>query len=574
MTRVSRLALAAVALTALVALSGGAPGVGAAGAAAGAPPWETAGPYPSRYDLRTALPGYALLSPVRQQLNFSTCWVMAATGSLEAATLRAEGTTRQYSPNNLADHMGSRLVFEGMAPGELAAAYYARWEGPVLERSDPYPRPGDSPAYLRAVRHVQEVLFLPRRSGPLDNDAVKWAITTYGGVDAAAYFHTQAEYKSWNGSDGAWAYYSDVSGELNHHVLCVGWDDAYPASRFLAGHRPPGDGAFLIKNSWGPDFADHGYLWVSYYDVNFGRALTVFDGVEPRDDYDAIYQHDALGRSRWVDARGQAVGAGGGQAWYASRYTCSGSGDVTAVAFYTPVAGSSYEVRVAGSVKDVTGAPAAASGVLAVAGYHTVRLERPVAVAAGDVFVAAVRVTTPGWTHPVPVEAASALIAPRGRAGQSYISADGASWTDLTSLPGLAAADVCLKAFVDDPAGAGDTRPPRAAVRGGAFRPGSVIKVRWKLSDPAFSSASAIVVLTVRNAAGKVVARRRLPAVVVGERGVWELRANWPRGSYTVRGRAYDVAGRRQPSASRAAVVVRGAAVEGARVGSARPHRR
>ena len=78
--------------------------------------------------------------------------------------------------------------------------------------------------------------------------------------------------------------------------------------------------------------------------MSFGKALAVFDGVESVDDYDAIYQYDALGRSGWI-------GAGGGEsAWYASRFSGAGSGDVAAVSFYTPVPGTEYEVRIAGSV--------------------------------------------------------------------------------------------------------------------------------------------------------------------------------------------------------------------------------
>ncbi len=553
------LLVVAIALASLVALSGGLPsGAEGAGAAAGStPPWDTAAPFPPAYDLRTE----GRVTPVRQQYSYSTCWIMAATASLESATLTAEHRpfdfTVDFSENNLADNMASRLVYEGRAPSELAAAYYARWEGPVLESSDPYPRPGQSPDYLRAARHVQEVLFLPQRTAWNDNAAVKWAVMTYGGVDAAAYFHTQPEYGYWNA--GTSAYYSDVSGELNHHILCIGWDDAYKASNFLPENRPPGDGAFLIKNSWGTDFADHGYLWVSYYDVNFGKALAVFDGVEPVANHDAIYQHDALGRSGWVDALGRTAGAGGESAWYASRYRCAGSGDVTAVSFYTPVPGTAYEVRVAGSVAGIASAPAVASGAVAVGGYHTVPLEQPAAVTAGHIFVVAVHVTTPGWPEPVPVERPSELISPRGRAGQSYVSADGSSWKDLTALAGLSRADVCLKAFVDAP-GAGDTRPPHVDVSGGVVRRGDSMVVRWRLSDPAFSSASAIIVFKLRDAVGRVVAQRRVPAVMVGERGTWGLKATWPAGTYTVTGRAYDVAGRRQPAASRAAVRVRGAA--------------
>ena len=102
-------------------------------------------------------------------------------------------------------------------------------------------------------------------------------------------------------------------------------------------------------------------------------------------------------------------------------------------------------------------------------------------------------------------------------------------------------------------------------VAGGVVRRGATAEVRWRLTDPAFSSASAIVVLTVRDDGGGVVARRRIPAVAVGERGTWSFRAAWPAGRYHVSGRAYDVAGMRQATASQATIVVRGSGAAAAR---------
>ncbi len=540
MTHPARTALLLILAVALCAgLSGGLPSAGRAGV----PPWGPAGPFPERYDLRDE----GLVTAVLEQKGFSTCAFMAATCALESSLLRSEGVLLDLSVNNLANHTGSLLRFEGMAPSELAAAYYARWEGPVPARDDPYPRPGESPDYLRAVRHVQEILFLPPREGPYDNDAVKWAVSAYGAVDAAMDFSADAEDGFWNVDTRS--YYS-TRDELDHHVSCVGWDDAYPASRFAT--RPPGDGAFLIKNSWGTDWGDDGYFWISYHDAGFGDALAVFSRVAAADDFDAIYQYDALGRSGWA-------GLGGERAWYANRFRCAGSGAVTAVAFYTPVPGAAYEVRVAGSVSGVSAAPVAAAGTVAVPGYHTVRLERPAAVTTGSTFVAAVRVTTPGWAQPVPVERHSELIAPRARRGQSYVSADGLAWTDLVTRPGDARSNVCLKAFVDAP-GDGDTRPPRVSVVASDAGEDGRASVRWALADPAFSSASAVVVLEARDGKGTLLSKRRIPAVAVGERGLWTLPAGWPDGAYTVSGRAYDVAGNRQTAPVVAVVVIRDAA--------------
>jgi len=531
LTTVAAAALALVAAAAALSLAARLPAEvhGRPAPTVAAPPWEAGGELPRSFDLRTL----GWVTPVREQQGYSTCWVMACTGALESRVVRETGSAPDYSENNLANHMASRLFFEGMAPAELALAYWARWEGPVPERDDPYPAPLGSPTFLRAARHVEDVLFLPPRRGPLDNDAIKWALMTYGAVDAEMAW----EKEDWNPDTNA--YYAS-GGTPDHHVLCVGWDDDFPASRFRT--RPPGDGAFLIKNSWGTDFGADGYFWLSYYDAVFGRRTMVVARTARRDDFDAVYQYDALGRSAWW-------GDGTEDAWFANRFRCAGSGDLQAVAFYTPVVDTSFEVRVAGSLDAVATAPVVAAGTLAVPGYHTVRLDTAVRLRTGDAFVVAVRVHAPGWERPVAVERKSALIAPRARPGQSFVSADGRSWRDLTGLRGDRTSNVCLKAFLVA-AGDGDRLPPRTAVRAGDVRAGGTLRVAWRLDDPAFSCASAIVVLRVRDAAGRVRASRRIPAVAVGERGTWTLRAGWPPGTYRASAVAFDVAGHRQPAAS------------------------
>ena len=355
-----------------------------------AAPW-TGQHFPARYDLRKL----GRVSHVGLQDHYGTCWVFAGIGSLESNLL--PGSRLDLSENHLADLNGSRLRFGGRAPSTLSTAYFARWEGPVLERQDRYPRPGASREGLRAVRHVQEVLFLPRHSSPLANAAIKWAVTKYGAVDASMAYESSAF------ALGTSAYYSRGT-DLDHHVCIVGWDDAYPAGRFL--RRPPGPGAFLIKNSWGRSYGQGGFFWVSYYDRAFGTSLAVFEGVAGAGNHDAIYQHDALGWSR-------SIGFGTTTAWFAARYTSGGDGSVTAASFYTPGLGATYEVRVAPSLDEVAAAPVAAEGTIAVGGYHTVKLTTPAPVTDGSDFVVAVRLTTPGSRTPVPVEHPTSLLAPR-----------------------------------------------------------------------------------------------------------------------------------------------------------------
>jgi hypothetical protein len=188
------------------------------------------------------------------------------------------------------------------------------------------------------------------------------------------------------------------------------------------------------------------------------------------------------------------------------------------VSFYTPVPGSSYQIRVAGAVRDIAAALVAGSGTIAVGGYHTVPLATPLAVTAGEEFVVAIKLTTPGYGRPIPVERPSDLIAPRAAPRQSYISHGGATWTDVVTKPGFDTSSVCLKAFVDSD-GAGDTTAPKAVVGAARARSGGLARV---------------------------------PAVAYAELGVWRFGCTMGAGTYYVYARAHDVVGNRQTVPTRA----------------------
>lgn len=68
----------------------------------------------------------------------------------------------------------------------------------------------------------------------------------------------------------------------------IGWDDTFSRDNFAV--VPPGDGAWLVKNSWGAAFGDAGCFWISYYDTPLDNA--VFYDVVPSNAYDHNYQYD------------------------------------------------------------------------------------------------------------------------------------------------------------------------------------------------------------------------------------------------------------------------------------------
>ena len=509
-----------------------------------------AGDVPASFDLRAA----GKVSPVRDQGRWGTCWAFASLASLESSLL--PGEVHDFSENNLAQRAGFALGYDSGGNSYMAAAYLLRWDGPVSEADDPYApyasTPNPSPTDAAVSTHVQEVLELPARTSASDTDDLKWAVMTYGAVYATMY---------WNGAafrDSTDAYCSGGGG-ANHAVAIVGWDDAYAASKFVS--APAGPGAFLVRNSWGTGFGEDGYFWVSYYDPSFAGQSSVFAGAEPASAGERVYQHDPLG---WVASYRPPGAADPTTGWFAAAYTAAETGTLTAAGFYATAPNAAYEVRVADSVDGIRDAAVLATGTLAVSGYHTVTLDRPVAVSPGQKLVIAVRLTTPGYKFPVAVERPYAGYADTtADPGQSYVSGDGSTWTDMTSL--IAATDVCLKGYAlasgqpatdptptptpsTSPTPTPSTSPtpdptpdptpeapvaPTVRVGGTAAASGATARVWFRIGHPD-TTVTADVRLTLRTRGGAVVRRQTLRGVSVDARHGWRLRAPAHRGAYVV----------------------------------------
>lgn len=339
---------------------------------------------------------------------------------------------------------------------QRALAYLSRWDGPVYEEDDPYGQGGYREC--APVYHIQDAQFLRKRSGPLDNDEIKGALVRYGAVSASLlYDNTCYEPRTHS-------YYNPgILRDGGHAVTIVGWDDNYSADNFR--QRPGGNGAFLCKNSYGRDYGDSGYFWVSYYDAQFAiRNITaVFNCVETTDNYSRLYQHDPTGPV------GCIFPSNAFSVYEANIFPCAGTGldqaeNLQAVSFYTYDKGTRYEVYIVSNWQDASsfqslGEPQEV-GTLEYAGYHTVRLSEPVRLEAGTRFAVVVRLTNSQSGAALYIEApinsinTTHTLNARANAGESWISRDGVLWTDLTKYNGegnivYENANFCIKAFTD-----------------------------------------------------------------------------------------------------------------------------
>ena len=284
---------------------------------------------------------------------------------------------------------------------------------------------------------------------PVKNtDAIKKAVMENGGVAVLTFLCTGNNHAmigiSWNEENAA--YYQKGNEGSNHLVTIIGWDDNYPAENFIdkgaPNSKPKNNGAWLCKNSYGTDWGDGGYYWLSYENGYFdeGDVSAYAFEMEPASPSEVIYQYDGASGDCY-----KSIPSGGS---VANMFTVKGSGgDQTLKAVRLSIlqdADVSYSIQVYTDCRDeddpASGEPALSSPVSGTTGYpgiYTVDLEEDVALEEGSRFAVAVTLSHSNGDDVIyDVDSTG----PNGRwvsftsavsPNQSFIG-DGSSWTDLS----------------------------------------------------------------------------------------------------------------------------------------------
>ena len=364
------------------------------------------GTLPSSYDSRS----YGYITPVRDQGYWGSCWAFSAIGMAEANLVKKGLATSQIDLSELhlayffyhtvADPLGNTI---GDSTKALLDSYLnqggnsafttfalASWIGAADESKAPYEAAtSESYALNQSLAfddayHMQNAYWI----NMTDTQAVKSMIMNYGAVSTSYYAaqNMNATTTYYNGATKA--FYYDGTYYTDHAIIIVGWDDTFSKTNFNAAKRPKNNGAWLVKNSWGTEFGDNGYFWISYEDTaltdsDYSQAF-VFD-FESANNYDHNYQYD--GSSGVI---GSSVLNGGSIAnvFTAKANPSGGAEKIEAVSFALYDVNVEYSIQIYTNLKNVndptSGTPRLSTpqkGNTSFVGYYTVPLEQAIEVA-------------------------------------------------------------------------------------------------------------------------------------------------------------------------------------------------
>lgn len=276
-----------------------------------------------KYDPR----GLSEITSVKNQNPWGTCWAFATMATLENSMIRQklagsidlserhlayfafhtgadtlgnagnDTITTTALDNNTKTDVSSTAYLNLGGNAYMSAVKLMNWHGAANESSYPYSNAETAPADLpqsaaqTSTVMAHDLYFIPTKDVSLSEkkQVIKEMILKYGSV-GWSYLNHADYYESTGGTRHAF-YCPDKTG-TNHAITVVGWDDDYARTNFNSKHRPESNGAWIVKNSWGANRGENGYIYISYEDTTLGSGNPAFVAVAARrSDYDNNYFH-------------------------------------------------------------------------------------------------------------------------------------------------------------------------------------------------------------------------------------------------------------------------------------------
>jgi len=205
------------------------------------------------------------VTPVREYLDNTgqdtsyACWCFAAVAAFESSYL----LQTEEKPADLDASEQYILSCADRESCEWGDWYGTAWDfmiekGTVTEDQAPFEAfCGNCPKNLKPRYFVETYGFVDKDKNIPDRVAIKKALCKYGPLAVALY--ADDGFIAFDGSGVYSGFHSNPNAgdeDVNHDVTVIGWDDA--------------KSAWLIRNSYGTEWGDQGYMWLDYDSNNVG----------------------------------------------------------------------------------------------------------------------------------------------------------------------------------------------------------------------------------------------------------------------------------------------------------------
>lgn len=188
------------------------------------------------------------MTAIRNQGSCGSCWAFATVGAYEANIKIRQGVSTDLSEQQLVSCDGSQYGCNG---GWEAWNYIKNNGGLATESRYPYTASDSS------CKSSSSVTYPIESSWKISNTVndLKTAIYKYGAV------YTTVCCDSYFQNYRSGIFNNTSSGGNNHAVIICGWDDS--------------KGAWLMRNSWGTNWGENGYMWIKYGANGIGKSASI-----------------------------------------------------------------------------------------------------------------------------------------------------------------------------------------------------------------------------------------------------------------------------------------------------------
>jgi C1A family cysteine protease len=182
------------------------------------------------------------VTPVKNQASCGSCWSFSSTGAMEGAHFVAAGELLSFSEQQLVSCSKLNHACNG---GSMALAFrFYKSHAAVLEADYPYTSGAgkvaacDSSKKATSVKATGYAMVTPNNSDQLKAALAKGPVSVAIEADRTAFQAYQSGVLTG----------SACGTQLDHGVLAVGYG------------TENGTPYYLVKNSWGPTWGDHGFI--------------------------------------------------------------------------------------------------------------------------------------------------------------------------------------------------------------------------------------------------------------------------------------------------------------------------